>query len=139
MEGTFWREFFMQRAQGIVLTLVFAWHAVLGCCWHHAHASGDTHSREMATKHATCGHGHHHHDVGDSDGHAPVPHDCDKTACVYVKTSSSNQVDSLDAALMIDWTFTAPRLAPIKASVPLESPEILDSRPQLLRTVVLLI
>jgi hypothetical protein len=89
----------MQRLLTLILSLNLALHAVLGCCWHHAHA-------EPATPDAN----HHHcgHDHGPAPGHddhdrAPAPDNCDEGACLFVRGDQSGPtVQMVELGLWLD-------------------------------------
>jgi hypothetical protein len=70
-------------------------HAVLGCCWHHAHPEPDSPVSALVETHAhihlgDAGHDHQHHHChhpGDSSGHpfeCPGNSCCEELTCTYV-------------------------------------------------------
>jgi hypothetical protein len=76
------------RAVFIFMTAAtFLAHALLGCCWHHAHAAG----RPGGTGSAACGHScgcthdSAHPDDPSSENEPPAsPSECDEPGCVFV-------------------------------------------------------
>ncbi len=80
-----------------MLGLALAMHAVLGCCWHHAHAAnprvGDTDSP------SECGCQHHQHGPAQTeprsqpDGDRQAPECCFHDSCVYLRAERAPELD----------------------------------------------
>jgi hypothetical protein len=96
----------------VTTAATFLAHALVGCCWHHAHgAAGDwsgprPRGIESATaecSHQGCGHAH-PVPAGDAshDHHAPAPcrapHDCDEPWCLFVTTVKAPSIDAPTAS-----------------------------------------
>ena len=83
----------MQTFLRISTTLVIIAHAMLGCCWHHAHAH-PPHSSGQAVVETVCCHGHKHADHARGERNLPLVPDhepCQETDCVYVWENGASQ------------------------------------------------
>jgi hypothetical protein len=85
----------MQRALAAILCLTVAWHAMLGCCWHHAHTDGPADSGHC-DGHRHSGHSHdaqpsqHEGDRDDS------PEPCEENSCLFVRGEQVRTLDPID-------------------------------------------
>jgi len=67
-------------------------HAVLGCCWHHAHQT-DFHSPESTVALIAGCQGHHHasqSEPADDHDHHGHPESCDGVECVFYSADNSD-------------------------------------------------
>jgi hypothetical protein len=75
-------------------------HALLGCCWHHAHASQMVCDDHVAAVHADV-HGHCHEEHAAKHEHSDTPAPCnqgdacDEEGCIFVRTDSGPIIHSL--------------------------------------------
>lgn len=89
----------MRRLLSAILSLLIALHAVLGCCWHHAHgeptaSDGWAWPHLHVHDHGECGHGQELPTHGDRD---PAD-DCDEASCVFVRGELSWPSDGFGEA-----------------------------------------
>jgi hypothetical protein len=73
-------------------------HALLGCCWHHAHACV-TNRAEQITE--CSGHEAEHSHPGDSSRHDSHQHQCAASACVFLR-AEGQPISALPAAWAVD-------------------------------------
>ncbi len=136
----------MQRIARAMLGLALAMHAVLGCCWHHAHAANSR--AGDAASHSECGCQHHQHGPTQTEpgsqhgGDRQTPECCVHDSCVYLRAERAPELDLAGCfdllppcqVFAVDPIVDAPlRAAPDERTFPA------DSTPLFLRLGVLLI
>ena len=79
----------MNRALHIAIVLTVAVHMVLGCCWHHAHASGFGDAPPMSFESAgrACEH-HGHEHRRETCNHDGEEHGCSEESCIFSRSNS---------------------------------------------------
>lgn len=86
----------MQKVLVTIASIALATHAVLGCCWHHAHfqTSGQFWiGAERVIVHGDQSHCgcHGHQAPHDDDHHSGTPHGCQEGKCDFVRVEQQNQ------------------------------------------------
>lgn len=94
-------------------------HSIVGCCWHHDHAtSSDSlcHSEHADNSlESSCYHGHYAHPLASEkeDSQSPAPYEpCRESKCQYVVSSPLKVTDNFDAwrggnSLVMEWSSSA--------------------------------
>jgi hypothetical protein len=88
----------MHQFTGILTSLLFAAHAVFGCCTHHVHRSEGLVERQALCDDMHAGASEHssHGDAPD-EGHQHRGNGCEHFQCVYVKAEiEGGQIDLID-------------------------------------------
>lgn len=128
----------MLRVLAAILSLTVAWHAVLGCEWHHAHQGS-------FWWHCGASHQHAEHRLGAQDGpeedeqRAPGP--CEENSCLFVRGEQVRTLDQFEEpawAPVVVWSPLAVLPSPVTAPV-LKTGPPLPAVPLHLRFSVLLI
>lgn len=95
----------MKRPIVLLTAAVLLAHALLGCCWHHAHASAGG----VAEPCSHDGHEHGHSDDGTES--EPPGQPCDEGSCVFVRGDGSPSVEMTLAHALVGCIATAPEVA----------------------------